>query len=71
MEPELEPSSSYIKSFNYGYTLSKHDPVLLDSLIKGITQKNEIKEALQSGKRQFEIDQLIERSKNNNIERER
>lgn len=55
----------YLKGFNAGYTLNKHDPELLDSLLKSGNSNNEYFKALQAGKKQYDLEQILAKSKSN------
>jgi len=50
----------YIKGFNHGYTLAKHDPDLMRSLA-ATTGKGDYLQGLKDGKEQFELEQKKEK----------
>lgn len=50
---------TYIKGFNNGYLLNKHEPELLAKLLRGDKSHEYIK-GLEAGKRQFEKEKLVE-----------
>lgn len=63
MEEELEVSQEYLKGFNDGYQLRKHEPELLDKLLKSTKSTNERLKAMEAGSRQAQKEQIIEQMK--------
>ena len=57
MEQEIEPSEKYVKGFNNGYLLAKHEPALLSEISRTLKSSNEYIEGIFSGKEQYEIEQ--------------
>lgn len=55
----------YIKGFNSGYLLSKHEPDLLAKLLKG-DNANEYIQGMQAGKKQHDREKLLEQIKTAN-----
>lgn len=51
----------YIKYFNYGYFLSKHEPQVLEKLLKATPEKDEILQPLQAGRDEYKKEKLNER----------
>ena len=45
----------YIKGFNSGYLLAKHEPELLTKIVKNVTPANDFVEGLFSGKEEYEL----------------
>jgi hypothetical protein len=52
----------YLKGFNSGYLLSKHDPELLDKLLKS-PNDNEYIKGMNMGKKQHDREKLLEQLK--------
>ena len=46
----------YIKGFNSGYLLAKHEPELLTKIVKNVSPANDFVEGLFSGKEEFELE---------------
>ena len=46
----------YIKGFNSGYLLAKHEPELLGKVLKNISPKKDFVEGLFSGKEEYELE---------------
>jgi len=64
MEEELEVSQEYLKGFNDGYQLRKHEPELLDKILKSTsTATNERIKAMEAGSRQAQKEKIIEQMK--------
>lgn len=55
----------YIKGFNSGYLLSKHEPELLAKLLKGDNVHQYI-QGMQAGKKQYDREKLLEHIKTAN-----
>lgn len=55
-----EKEKQYAKGFNDGYQLSKHEPDLLNKLMKSATATNDYIQGLQQGKKQHEREKLLE-----------
>lgn len=49
---------TYSKIFNFGYLLNKHEPVLLDGIIKSVNNGTDTFRIIGLGKKQYEIDKL-------------
>lgn len=60
---EQEVSQTYLKGFNNGYQLAKHEPELLDTLLKAKSQGSEYLKALEAGKRQHQKEIIMEQMK--------
>ncbi len=60
MEEELDSSPEYIKFFNAGYQMQKHEPQLLDKILKGTDRKNGSLKAIEAGRQQAEREKIIE-----------
>jgi hypothetical protein len=63
MEEEKDPSPEYIKGFNHGYTMRRHEPELLDKLISSEKDNGEYMRAMKAASKQFEIAKLREQIK--------
>ena len=46
----------YIKGFNSGYLLAKHEPELLTKIVKNVSPANDFVEGLYSGKQEYELE---------------
>ena len=55
--------SKYIKFFNYGYFLSKHEPKIFKSFFDASKEVPEIKDPLEAGKTQYKREQVISKLK--------
>ena len=73
-----QSEKKYQKAFNVGYQLGKHEPELLEKLIRSKHGSKEYSEVLKLGQKQFEKDrvrdemaQARERNKEQDKERER
>jgi predicted RNA polymerase sigma factor len=69
----MDKEKEFIKGFNVGYQLSKHDPALLAKLSKTTPDNSEYIRALQLGAKQHDrevlLDQLKQsKSKNRDME---
>jgi hypothetical protein len=53
----------YIKAFNVGYQLGKHDPQLLEQLSKSNEHESEYLQALKMGAKQFDREKLLDQVK--------
>lgn len=62
MEDE-KTSPAYLKGFNQGYILAKHEPELLDKLLKSGNDDKEFIRAMHAGSRQHQKERLIEQMK--------
>ncbi|MCU0336304.1 MAG: hypothetical protein MUF12_00440 [Sediminibacterium sp.] len=58
MEEQINPA--YIKAFNVGYILSKHEPKLMTDILKMDNPSNEFFKALKAGQKQFEEEKSLE-----------
>ncbi|MFD0750614.1 hypothetical protein ACFQZS_10700 [Mucilaginibacter calamicampi] len=75
MSEELDPSPEYIKAFNNGYLIQKHEPELMKKILSG-NETNEKLKALKAGQQQYEREKLLKeleeaRNKQKNNDRER
>lgn len=48
------PSPGYLKGFNHGYDLQKHDPELLEEILKIPQDDNKYYDGLKDSKSEFE-----------------
>lgn len=53
----------FIKGFNTGYQLSKHDPALLSQLLASGNNENEYFKAMALGKQEHDREKVIEKMK--------
>ena len=60
-EKALTPEDKYIKGFNSGYLLSKHDPELAQILITPQESPSEYHEGLTAGKNEHEMEKIQDR----------
>jgi len=60
---EEEKEQQYIKAFNNGYVLEKHEPRLLADILKSVDKAKPYFQALQAGQRQFQKDKFLENRK--------
>ncbi|MDI9319058.1 MAG: hypothetical protein QM530_01170 [Phycisphaerales bacterium] len=58
MEEHINPT--YLKGFNDGYILSKHEPAILSGILKSDNPANEFLKALKAGQKQFETEKILE-----------
>lgn len=56
---EEQISPTYIKGFNDGYILSKHESVLLSGILKVENPTNEFIKAVKAGHKQFEMEKSL------------
>lgn len=54
-----EATSQFIRGFNSGYLLSKHDPDLLNSLLKSQNNDSEYIQAMILGKKEHDRELLL------------
>ena len=61
MSEEDEPSLEYIKGYNQGYQLSKHDPELLDKILQAQAKEgdNEYIKAMRHGQGQHQQEKMV------------
>ncbi|MEZ0542551.1 hypothetical protein [Fibrella arboris] len=62
MTDEDEPSPEFLKGFNHGYQLSKHEPELLNKLLQAQqagNTTNDYTRAMQQGKEQHQRETLM------------
>lgn len=57
------PEQDYIKGFNIGYQLNKHDPQLLAQLLKSKAENSQYLHAMQMGAKQHDRELLLEQLK--------
>ena len=60
MDEALKP---FIKAFNAGYLLNKHEPELLETILKTPNQDKPYLQAMKEGKKQHEKDKFVEQIK--------
>ena len=60
-ENEEEPSPGFMKGYNHGYQLAKHEPELLDKILKSQSNStpNDYSRAMAQGKNQYEHEKLV------------
>ena len=49
-----EPTGQYVKGFNHGYELQKHEPNLLNQLLNASNPKSDYFQGLKDGRKQME-----------------
>jgi hypothetical protein len=59
----MDNEKQFIKGFNVGYQLSKHDPELLEKLTKNKADNSEYMRALQLGAKQHDAEKLLQQIK--------
>ena len=61
MNEDEEPSKEFVKGYNHGYQLAKHEPELLDKIIKSQSSStpNDYSRAMAQGKNQYEHEKLV------------
>lgn len=61
MIEEEEPSKEFVKGYNHGYQLAKHEPELLDKLLKSQSGNtpNDYSNAMVQGRNQYEQEKLV------------
>lgn len=61
MNEEENPSKEFVKGYNHGYQLAKHEPELLDKLLKSQSGNtpNDYSIAMAQGKNQYEHEKLV------------
>ncbi|WP_040006582.1 hypothetical protein [Fibrisoma limi] len=61
MKDEEEPSIEFLKGYNHGYQLAKHEPELLDKILKSQSNhaQNDYSRAIAQGKSQYEHEKLV------------
>lgn len=61
MTDEDEPSPEFLKGFNHGYQLSKHEPELLNKLLQAQTDStpSDYNRAMQQGKEQHQREAMM------------
>ncbi|RCR67530.1 hypothetical protein [Larkinella punicea] len=61
MTEEEEPSKEFVKGYNHGYQLAKHEPELLDTLLKAQSGNvpTDYSRAMAQGKNQYEHEKLV------------
>ena len=60
---EEKISEKYVKGFNDGYIISKHEPELMEKLLESEIPDQEYKKALEAGERQNQKEMLINQMK--------
>lgn len=61
IEDEEEPSPEFVRGYNHGYQLAKHEPELLDKILKSQSDNppNDYAKAMVHGKTQCEHEKLV------------
>lgn len=61
MTEDEEPSKEFVKGYNHGYQLAKHEPELLNKLIQAQSSNppNDYSRAITQGKNQYEHEKLV------------
>ncbi|MBD2705404.1 hypothetical protein IC229_32625 [Spirosoma sp. BT702] len=61
MNVEEEPSKEFVKGYNHGCQLAKHEPELLDKLLQAQSGNtpNDYSRAMVQGKNQYEHEKLV------------
>ncbi|QMW01522.1 hypothetical protein [Spirosoma foliorum] len=61
IEDEEEPSPEFLRGYNHGYQLAKHEPELLEKLLKSSNDNtpNDYSRAMVHGKTQYEHEKLV------------
>jgi hypothetical protein len=56
-----EPSKEFVKGYNHGYQLAKHEPELLNKLLQAQSSNtpNDYSRAMAQGKNQYEHEKLV------------
>lgn len=62
-DAEEKISEKYVKGFNDGYIISKHEPELMEKLLESEIPDQEYKKALEAGERQNRKEMLINQMK--------
>ena len=58
----MDDQDKYIKGFNHGYELQKHEPELLQLLIKATTVESDYFLGLKDGQKQMEKEAILSKS---------
>jgi hypothetical protein len=58
-----EEEKRIISAFNIGYTMQKHEPELLDKILKSENSQSEYIKTLAAGKQQAQRDKILEQQK--------
>ncbi|MBD2704859.1 hypothetical protein IC229_29780 [Spirosoma sp. BT702] len=60
-EDDEEPSPEFVKGYNHGYQLAKHEPELLNKIMKSQANNapSDYGRAMAQGKNQFEHERLV------------
>ncbi|MFN8290183.1 MAG: hypothetical protein U0U70_08005 [Chitinophagaceae bacterium] len=66
-----EQDELYAKGFNAGYLLSKHDPELLQSILKTTSKDSRYFQAITMGKKAHDKEKLLEQLKQSQKSKER
>ena len=61
MSDDEEPSKDFVKGYNHGYQLARHEPELLNKLLKAQdgNEPNDYSRAMAQGKNQYEHEKLV------------
>lgn len=71
MNEEDEPSKEFVKGYNHGYQLAKHEPELLNTLLQAQSNNtpNDYSRAMAQGKNQYEHEKLVAEMKTSREQR--
>lgn len=61
MIEEEEPSKEFLKGYNHGYQMAKHEPELLDKVLQAQSGNapNDYSRAMAQGKSQYQHEKLV------------
>ena len=61
MIEEEEPSKEFLKGYNHGYQMAKHEPELLDKVLQAQSKNapNDYSRAMAQGKNQYQHEKLV------------
>lgn len=61
MNEDEEPSKEFVKGYNHGYQMAKHEPELLNKLLQSQNGNtpNDYSRAMAQGKNQYEHEKLV------------
>jgi len=52
----MNAEKKFIKGFNHGYILAKHEPDILSKIVKNLNSTNDYIQGIVSGKEEFELE---------------
>lgn len=55
---EIEPSDDYLKGFNQGYYLHRHNPKLASSVANGINTPSDYLDGFNDGGKEYEMERI-------------